>query len=120
VASLPDLDQQERLADKVVSEGLTVRQAEELAKRAALGDGVLAAPAAEQRRGRPNIQAPGIADLAERLSDRLDTRVKVQLGKRKGKVLIEFASLDDLQRIVDAIGGPSEGADLPTAGAVSS
>jgi ParB family chromosome partitioning protein len=103
VASLPDLDQQERLADKIVSEGLTVRQAEELAKRAALGDGILAAEAA--KRTRPNIQAPGITDLAERLSDRLDTRVKVQLGKRKGKVLIEFASLDDLQRIVDAIGG---------------
>jgi ParB family transcriptional regulator, chromosome partitioning protein len=112
VASLPDLDQQERLADKIVSEGLTVRQAEELAKRAALGDGILAAPAAEAaKRTRANIQAPGITDLAERLSDRLDTRVKVQLGKRKGKVLIEFASLDDLQRIVDAIGTGDAGID---------
>jgi ParB family transcriptional regulator, chromosome partitioning protein len=112
VASLPDLDQQERLADKIVSEGLTVRQAEELVKRAGLGDGVLAAPTPEApKRPRPNIQAPGIADLAERLSDRLDTRVRVQLGKRKGKVLIEFASLDDLQRIVDAIGGGSASVD---------
>jgi len=50
------------------------------------------------------MQAPGMADLAERLSDRLETRVRVQLGKRKGKVLIEFATLDDLQRICDAIG----------------
>ena len=45
-----------------------------------------------------------MADLAERLSDRLETRVRVQLGKRKGKVLIEFATRDDLQRICDAIG----------------
>jgi hypothetical protein len=50
------------------------------------------------------MQAPGMADLAERLSDRLETRVRVQLGKRKGKVMIEFATLDDLQRICDAIG----------------
>jgi hypothetical protein len=50
------------------------------------------------------MQAPGMADLAERLSDRLETRVRVQLGKRKGKVLIEFATLEDLQRICDAIG----------------
>ena len=45
--------------------------------------------------------APGLADLAERLSDRFETRVKVDLGQRKGKITVEFASLDDLQRIVD-------------------
>ena len=57
-----------------------------------------------------------MADLAERLSDRLETRVRVQLGKRKGKVLIEFATLDDLQRICDAIGLEQRGAaELPSA-----
>jgi hypothetical protein len=64
------------------------------------------------------MQAPGMADLAERLSDRLETRVRVQLGKRKGKVLIEFATLDDLQRICDAIGldraAVADGAEPPT------
>ena len=45
--------------------------------------------------------APGLADLNERLSDRLDTRVRVTLGKSKGKISVEFASLDDLRRIVE-------------------
>jgi hypothetical protein len=62
---------------------------------------------------RPAMQAPGMADLAERLSDRLETRVRVQLGKRKGKVLIEFATLDDLQRICDAIGLEQRTVQLP-------
>ena len=58
-----------------------------------------------------------MADLAERLSDRLETRVRVQLGKRKGKVLIEFATLDDLQRICDAIGLEPRTVQLPAASA---
>jgi ParB family chromosome partitioning protein len=105
VAKLVEHHHQERLADRIVAEGLTVRQAEELASRLAeLGEG-MAEPGAERRpRPRPVPQAPGVAELAERLSDRLDTRVRVQIGKRKGKVLIEFATLEDLQRICDAIG----------------
>ena len=103
VASLPDTEQQERLADRIVAEGLTVRMAEELAQRVQLGD-ALEPEASKRQRNRPTPQAPGMVDLAERLSDRLETRVRVQLGKRKGKVLIEFATLDDLQRICDAIG----------------
>ena len=102
VASLEDPVQQERLADRIVAEGLTVRMAEELAQRIKNGEPLLGPD--ERARVRPTVQAPGMADLAERLSDRLETRVRVQLGKRKGKVLIEFATLDDLQRICDAIG----------------
>ncbi|HEV8652435.1 MAG TPA: ParB/RepB/Spo0J family partition protein [Actinomycetes bacterium] len=102
VVSLPDPELQERLADRIVAEGLTVRMAEEWAQRMQLGHAL--DPDAQQRRPRPTVQAPGMVDLAERLSDRLETRVRVQLGKRKGKVLIEFATLDDLQRICDAIG----------------
>lgn len=105
VMKLVDHEQQERLADRIVAEGLTVRQAEELASRLTGETVGLADPEAErQSRSRAVPQAPGIADLADRLSDRLDTRVKVQIGKRKGKVLIEFATLDDLQRICDVIG----------------
>jgi hypothetical protein len=60
-----------------------------------------------------------MAELAERLSDRLETRVRVQLGKRKGKVLIEFATLDDLRRICDAIGLEQETAQLPEVSAAT-
>jgi ParB family chromosome partitioning protein len=104
VASLEDPVQQERLADRIVAEGLTVRMAEELAQRIKNGEPLLGPEDRARVRVRPAMQAPGMADLAERLSDRLETRVRVQLGKRKGKVLIEFATLDDLQRICDAIG----------------
>jgi ParB family chromosome partitioning protein len=44
--------------------------------------------------------APALKDLADRLSDAFETRVKVELGQRKGKIVVEFASLDDLERIV--------------------
>ena len=104
IGSLEDPEDQERLADRIVAEGLTVRMAEELARRIALGETVLEPRAERPRVQRPALHAPGMAELAERLSDRLETRVKVQLGKRKGKVLIEFATLDDLQRICEAIG----------------
>jgi len=104
VASLEDPVQQERLADRIVAEGLTVRMAEELAQRIKNGEPLLGPDERARVRVRPTVQAPGMVDLAERLSDRLETRVRVQLGKRKGKVLIEFATLDDLQRICDAIG----------------
>ena len=104
ILRLEDPVQQERLADKIVAEGLTVRMAEELAQRIERGESLLDPSERPQLRVRPAMQAPGMADLAERLSDRLETRVRVQLGKRKGKVLIEFATLDDLQRICDAIG----------------
>ena len=114
VASLEDPVQQERLADRIVAEGLTVRMAEELAQRIKNGEPLLG-PDERRVRLRPSVQAPGMADLAERLSDRLETRVRVQLGKRKGKVLIEFATLDDLQRICDAIGLEQRAVDLAEA-----
>jgi ParB family transcriptional regulator, chromosome partitioning protein len=115
VASLEDPVQQERLADRIVAEGLTVRMAEELAQRIKNGEPLLGPEERGRVRVRPAMQAPGMADLAERLSDRLETRVRVQLGKRKGKVLIEFATLDDLQRICDAIGLEQRAIQLPDA-----
>jgi ParB family chromosome partitioning protein len=95
---------QEQLADRIVAEGLTVRQTEELASLVVMGHVGLDGERANSKRQRPRIQAPGLVELADRLSDRLDTRVRVQMGKQKGKVLIEFATLDDLQRICDTIG----------------
>ena len=49
------------------------------------------------------MQMPGLQDLAERLSDRLDTRVTVSLGKKKGRIVVEFGSVDDLERIMGVI-----------------
>jgi ParB family chromosome partitioning protein len=89
--------------------------AEELAQRIKNGEPLLGPEERARVRVRPAMQAPGMADLAERLSDRLETRVRVQLGKRKGRVLIEFATLDDLQRICDAIGLEQRAIQLPDA-----
>lgn len=86
---------QERLATRVVAEGLSVRALEEIVT---VGPSDREAPA---RRRTGSMSAPRLGDLAERLSDRYDTRVKVDLGRSKGKVTIEFASLEDLERIVE-------------------
>ena len=57
---------------------------------------------------RPKPHAPALTDLADRLSDRFDTRVKVDIGRSKGKITIEFATVDDLERIVGIIGVQQE------------
>ncbi|MPY77270.1 MAG: ParB/RepB/Spo0J family partition protein [Actinophytocola sp.] len=93
--SLEDPDSQEDLAGRIVSEGLSVRATEEavtLAKREE--------PAKPKQQHRKPMQAPGLQDLADRLSDAFDTKVKVDLGKRKGRIIVEFGSVDDLERIV--------------------
>lgn len=87
---------QEELAARIVAEGLSVRATEEAVTLANRGDGP--SPAAPRRKP---IQMPGLQDVAERLSGTFDTRVTVSLGKRKGKIVVEFGSVDDLQRIVD-------------------
>ena len=93
-------DAQEELASRIVAEGLSVRATEEavtLANHEAnRGDTTTTAPP----RRKP-IQMPGLQDVAERLSNAFDTRVTVSLGKRKGKIVVEFGSVEDLQRIVD-------------------
>lgn len=88
-------ERQDHLASRVVAEGISVRALEEIVAL----DGGEPDTAPRTRRAKP--VAPGLQDLAERLSDRLETRVKVDLGKAKGKITVEFASLDDLRRIVD-------------------
>jgi ParB family chromosome partitioning protein len=60
-----------------------------------------AGPATPTNPRRKPIQMPGLQDVAERLSSAFDTRVSVSLGKRKGKIVVEFGSVDDLRRIVD-------------------
>ena len=97
---LEDADTQEQLALRIVAEGLSVRATEELVTLA-VSDGPSTKTAAK-RRAKPH--APALTDLADRLSDRFDTRVKVDLGRSKGKITIEFATVDDLERIVGIIG----------------
>ena len=95
--SFSDPQMQELVAQRIVAEGLSVRTVEEIV---ALGTDFTKARRQPARR---QPVAPGLVDLADRLSDALDTRVKVELGQRKGKIVVEFASLDDLDRIVKAI-----------------
>ncbi|GAA1812972.1 ParB/RepB/Spo0J family partition protein [Nocardioides marinus] len=91
----PDL--QDRLAARVVAEGISVRGLEEIVAVGDHGEGE--GPRVPRRKP----SAPGLAEIADRLSDRLETRVKVDLGKSKGKITVEFASLEDLRRIIDVI-----------------
>jgi ParB family chromosome partitioning protein len=94
--AIDDPDLQDRLAQRVIAEGISVRGLEEIV---AVRDTGSATP----RVTRSKPYAPGLADLAERLSDRLETRVKVDLGRAKGKITVEFATMDDLRRIVDVM-----------------
>jgi ParB family chromosome partitioning protein len=88
-------DAQENLAARIIAEGLSVRATEEAVTLANRSDTNQPAPP----RRKP-IQMPGLQDVAEQLSSTFDTRVMVSVGKRKGKIVIEFGSVDDLQRIV--------------------
>jgi ParB family transcriptional regulator, chromosome partitioning protein len=94
--SVDDPAAQERLAARIVAEGLSVRAVEEIVT---MGAPAGPAPAGPRRTGRPPV-APALKDLAAKLSDVFDTRVKVEMGQRKGKITVEFASVDDLERIV--------------------
>jgi len=78
------------------SNALSVRATEELVAL----DASDRAEKKHPRRAPPRISAPGITELADRLSDAFDTRVRVELGRRKGKITVEFASVDDLERLV--------------------
>ena len=96
--ALDDAAAMERLAQRIVAEGLSVRSVEEIVTLG--GD----EEKATRRRPRPGGRHPQLDDLAARLSDRFDTRVNIALGQRKGKLTVEFASVDDLHRIVDLLG----------------
>lgn len=88
----------ERIAARVAHEGLSVRETEELVRRYKDGSDPEPAPRdLSAAQARP--QAAGLLEASEKLSDALGTRVVVSMGKRKGKIVIEFGSVDDLERI---------------------
>ena len=97
--SLEDPDAQDRLATRIVAEGLSVRAVEEIV---AVGSDEVPPRRSARAAARPPT-APGLRRLADRLSDLFETRVKVEMGQRKGKIVVEFASPDDLERIVKAM-----------------
>ncbi|MGH2784962.1 MAG: ParB/RepB/Spo0J family partition protein [Actinomycetota bacterium] len=95
IAGLADHENQERAAQRVVAQNLSVRQTEDLVRRLVEGGAGLKTRAASSRVDRP----PAILEVEKRLSDMLDTRVNVELGRRRGRLTIEFADLSDLDRI---------------------
>jgi ParB family chromosome partitioning protein len=90
---LQDADAQDALATRIVAEGMSVRATEEAVAMAA-------AEEPTTRRRTRKISAPGVEELGTRLSDMFETKVKIQIGRAKGRIVVEFGSVDDLQRII--------------------
>ncbi|MER6995362.1 ParB/RepB/Spo0J family partition protein [Streptomyces sp. NPDC000410] len=103
--SVEDSEEQDRLAHRIVAEGLSVRAVEEIVNL--MGSGFTSTPKAKGPRAGARL-SPALGDLASRLSDRFETRVKVDLGHKKGKIVVEFASIEDLDRILSTL-APGEG-----------
>lgn len=101
--ALPDAAAMERLAQKIVAEGMSVRATEEAVT-------LYQDPAkpAKNNIPRPGARHERLDYLASSLSDRLDTNVKISLGVRKGRVSIEFASVEDLNRIMEVLAPGAE------------
>jgi ParB family transcriptional regulator, chromosome partitioning protein len=94
--SLSDEKEIEALANRIVAEGLTVRAVEEI-----VATGGAKIKGGSIKRGK--LLAPRLKEIGDQLSDALDTRVSVELGKKKGKIVIEFATIEDLERITKEI-----------------
>jgi ParB family transcriptional regulator, chromosome partitioning protein len=94
--ALTDEDEIEKLANKIIAEGLSVRAVEELVALGSKSEKVKKILPA-------NSPSPVLKEVSNQLEDALDTRVSIELGKEKGKITIEFADLEDLQRIAKAI-----------------
>ena len=97
--STPDRAYQEALAKRIVAEDLSVRATEQLIREREELEEQLAPTSPDTSPDRRRLRPPGLLELEELLSARLDTRVKVEMGAKKGKMNIEFANLEDLERI---------------------
>jgi len=99
----PDRGYQESLAQRAVKEDLSVRHVEDAVRARA---GTVADPSQAARPRAPRSRPAGLLELEDLLSSRLDTRVKVSMGAKRGRVTIDFASLEDLERIYRAMTEP--------------
>ncbi|MDL4816717.1 ParB/RepB/Spo0J family partition protein [Actinomadura opuntiae] len=106
--SLDSPEAQAHLAKRIVEEGLSVRAVEEMIALREVED----EPKAPRQGRRKQPVAPGLQELADRLSDRYETRVRVDMGRTKGKIVVEFATLEDLDRIIKSM-APDEDAGEP-------
>ncbi|MEV5827204.1 ParB/RepB/Spo0J family partition protein [Spirillospora sp. NPDC052242] len=100
-------EKQERMAARVIAEGISVHSLDEMIKLQEIDD----EPTRQPRRKKP--VAPGLQELADRLSDRYDTRVRVDMGRSKGKIVVEFATLEDLDRIIKSMAPDEEDPQFP-------
>ena len=105
--SLGDADAQNALALRIAAEDLSVRHTEELVRRYIEGPAAKAEPAKTDEA--PETSDPSVAEVEEILSEQLATRVQIQMGRKRGRVIIEFGSADDLERIVSEIVGSGPG-----------
>ena len=97
--SSPDRAYQEALAKRIVAEDLSVRATEQIIREREEIEAQLTPGGPDPKPDRQRLRPPGLLELEELLSARLDTRVKVEMGAKKGKMAIEFANLEDLERI---------------------
>jgi ParB family chromosome partitioning protein len=107
--SLADAEAQRTLSVRIAAEELTVREVEELVRNYLEHPAGASAPKAALQAVPDQPQANPLAEVEELLSEQLATRVSIQMGKRRGKVVIEFGSADDLDRIVSEIIGSGPG-----------
>ena len=108
ILALADKRAQETLADRIVAEGLSVRATEEAVRLKVLDEGPATAEPSSSGGGgggggRPRVTAPALVELQDDLSDALQARVKISMGARRGKITVQFGSIDDLERIVGVI-----------------
>jgi len=111
VLSIEDADQQVAIAEQIVADELTVRQAEELVKSLTVSDvddeddDAAAGDSSPATSSIGSTRDPAVLELEELLSERLSTKVNVSLGSKRGKIVIDYADLDDLERIYHLING---------------
>jgi ParB family chromosome partitioning protein len=103
ILGLPTPEAMDAMAHRVVAEGMSVRSTEEAVALAASE-----APAPQRKQSAKRLVPEAAREVADRMSDRLETRVKVDVGRSKGKITIEFATLEDLQRIAEIVQGPTD------------
>ena len=102
ILGLATAEAMDAMAHRVIAEGMSVRSTEEAVTLAAS-----ASPAPRRGASQKRLVPEAAREVADRLSDRLETRVKVDVGRSKGKITIEFATLEDLQRISEIVQGPA-------------